>query len=123
MAEKTGVINSADSPLHFITNAHGDILTDRGRLLLGNGGHDGDEDFAFGVERVDVLFFKIDSYVLLFQQPDILETIQRVAGETTDGFSNDQVNFMLQTVINHLQKLWALFCLSTADALIRKDAG
>jgi hypothetical protein len=61
-------------------------------LLLGQRRHNGQEHFALGIHRVDVLFFKINGNIFLFELTDVFQAVQRVAGEPADGLGDHHVD-------------------------------
>ena len=77
-------------------------------FLLCKGCHDGQKDFALGIHRIDVLFFKVHGNVLFLQFPDVFQAIQSVAGKSADGLGNDHVDFGCHAVLNHAVKLFTL---------------
>ena len=104
--------------LHFILNPHPHILGNALAFLLCNARHDGDQNFALGIQRIDGFFFKVNGNSQLFQFSNILETIQRISGKSTDGFGDNHVDFSCLTVLNHLIELISVFCAGSAYPFI-----
>ena len=65
-----------------LAHAPGHIFGDIPAFLLGNAGHDCQEHFSLAVQRVDILFLKINLYAMLLQLADGGQRIYRVSGET-----------------------------------------
>lgn len=70
----------------------GDVLTDGACFLLRERTHDGDEEFAFGVERPGILLFEEHLYSGVLQLAHGGQRIDGVAGESGDTLGDDQVD-------------------------------
>ena len=70
--------------LHLVLYTHPDVFGYGIRFLLREGRHDGDEDFAASVHRVDVLFLKKHGDVLVLELPDVFQAVESVAGKAAD---------------------------------------
>ena len=62
-------------------------------FFLRNAGHDGQQHLALAVQRVDVLFFKIDLHAVLLQLADGGQCVHSISGKAGDAFGDDQVDF------------------------------
>lgn len=62
----------------------GDVLGDASALFLGKAGHDSNQQFAFTVKGVDVLFFKENLHMMLFQFADGDQAVYSVSGKSAD---------------------------------------
>ena len=71
----------------------GDVLRNGAALLLRQGGHDGNQQFALAVQGVDVFFLEVDLHTLLFQLTDGHQAVYGVPGKPADGFRHDEVDF------------------------------
>ena len=58
-----------------------DVLGNTGTLLLGDGREDRDHQLPGGFQRVHGFLLKDDGDVQGFQLPDVVQRVQRVAGE------------------------------------------
>lgn len=96
----------------------GAVLRDRTAFFLGKRGHDGQQKFAFAVERPDVLFLEIDLNAMLLQLADGGEAVDRVAGEMADRLCDDQVDLPGEGVGHHAFEALTLFGVRPGDALV-----
>ena len=81
-----------------------DVFGNGATLLLGKARHDGDQQFAFAVEGVDTLLFKIDLGAVLLQLADGGEAVHGISGKAVDGFRDDQVDPPGHRIRNHAVK-------------------
>ena len=70
-------------PCHVFGNGAG--------LFLRQRGHDGDEELALGVQRVDILFLEVDLHAFLLQLPNRGEAVHRVPCKPAHGLGDDEV--------------------------------
>ena len=82
-----------------------------------------DEELAFGIDGVDVLFLEEDSDAESSQFTSELQRIYRIACESGHGLCEDQVDLPLPALANHTQKLLSLAGRGTGLSLIGKDVG
>ena len=87
-------------------------------LFLGQGGHDGDEEFPRGVQRFDALFLKLHLDALFLQLSNRGQAVHRVPGKPANGFCKNQVNLACQGVSYHLLEPFTVRRARTADALV-----
>ena len=99
--------------------APGHIFRNIAAFLLRNAGHDGQQHLAFAVQRVDVLFLKIDLHAVFLQFSDGGQCVHRVSCEAGDALGDNQVDPACQRVLNHAVKPLALFGAHARNALIR----
>ena len=104
-----------DAPLH--------ILADGFAFGLGEGTHDGCQHFAVFIQSVDALFLELNRNAEAFQEPDIVQTVYGVSGKSGDGLHQDQVDFLLLALPNHLEEFRTLGSFCAGDALICEDTG
>ena len=82
---------------------------------------DGDEEFAFRVDGVDVLLLEDDRDTHAAQLAGITQSVHGVAGEAGYRFGEDHVDLALPALADHSEKILALAGGSASDTLIRKD--
>jgi hypothetical protein len=92
-------------------------------LLLGDGREDGDEKLTLLGGGVDVLLLEADVYLLLLERPHVIEGVHGVAGETGEGFDENDVDPPLHRVGDHPHEIGALLGGGPGDALVGVDAG
>ena len=109
VAQKPVVVQHRLSPLEVVLDAHPHVLGNGLALLLGEGGHDGDEQLAAGAHGVDILLFKEDGDVQRLELSDVLKAVQGISGETADGFGDDHVDFMRLAVLDHPVEVFPFF--------------
>ena len=56
-------------------------------------GNDGQQHLALAVQRVDVLFLKIDLHAVFFQFSDGGQRVHSISGKAGDALGDDQVDF------------------------------
>ena len=114
------LIGHVDHPLcKAAAHAPGDIFRNAPALLLGEAAHDGNEQFTLGIQREDVLLFKIHLYAALLQLADGGQRIHGVAGKAADGFCDDQVNPPLHGSGDHGVEAVPVADAGAGDALVR----
>ena len=118
ISEESAVGKAALAVRELLPLAPCGVLRNAPRFLLRKGAHDGDEQLPFGVQRVDVLLFKIDLNALLLQLPYRGKGIHRVPRKPADRFRDDEVNLPRQRVRDHLFKSVALFRVRCGDAFV-----
>ena len=82
---------------------------------------DGDEEFAFRVDRIDVLLLEDDRDAHAAQLAGIAQSVHGVAGEAGYRFGEDHVDLALPALADHSEKILALAGGGTGDTLIRED--
>lgn len=80
----------------------GDVFGNAAAFFLCQRGHDGDEQFALAVKGVDALLFKVTLHSVLFQLSDGDQAVNRVSCKSADRLGNDEVNFAVQGIGDHL---------------------
>ena len=90
--------------------------------MLGDGRKDRDHQLPGGFQRVDALFFKDDGDVQGFQRPDVVQRVQRVAGETGTGLCDDKVDCAFLAGGDERVELRPGLRLGPAQALVRENA-
>ena len=98
-----------------------DVFGDVATLLLRQRGHDREQQLAFGIQRVDVLFLKVDLYAMLFQKPNGRQAVHRISGKAGNGLGDDEVNFPCEGLLNHVVELLALFRAGAGNASVGVD--
>lgn len=81
VSEEAIVIDLYLTLLVAVLKSQLDVLTHGLAFLLSKARHDCDQHLALRIHRVDGFLFKIDRYVLFFQLPDVLETVECVSGQ------------------------------------------
>ena len=82
-------------------------------------GHDGDEQLAFGVRRVDVFLLEIDHHAFLLQLPNRGETVHCFSRKPVHRLSDDKVNLPVRRILYHLVESAPVTCVSRTYTLIR----
>ena len=118
VAEEVSCIHQHLPLLEAVLDSHFRILAklaERLRFLLRQRCHNGDQDFALCVHRVNGLLFKENRNVDLLQQADVFQAVQLVAGKTADRLREDHVDFSRLVVLDHGVELLSAFCRGCAD--------
>ena len=79
----------------------GDVFRDGAAFLLGQAGHDGDEQLPFAVQGVDILLLEVDLHAPLLQPADGGEAVHGIPGEAAHTFCDDEVDLSRQRIRNH----------------------
>nr|WP_301092829.1 hypothetical protein [Bacteroides acidifaciens] len=82
--------------------------------------HQGDNELALGIKRVDAFLFKPHANINCLDHPNGRQRIHSVPGESADGFSDDVLHFTRLRLFNHLLKSDTLPKGRATQALIRK---
>ena len=106
----------------MVADTHLDVLGDTRAFLLGDTGHDRGQDFALAVRCQNVLLLEQNAYPLCLQLSDVLEAVQRVAGETRDAFGNDHLYFARHAVRDHAVEFGTLGCSRPAQSFVGVNA-
>lgn len=86
--------------------------------------HDGDQNLALRVHRVDGLLLEPDRDVLVLEEPDVLEAVERVAGESADdALGDDHVDVSGHAFVYHAVEFITLLCVGAVDSVIGEDSG
>ena len=99
-----------------------DIGGDGFTFRLGEGTGEGDPQLAVLLQRIDIFLLEDDCDAKLFERPDIVEAVHRVAGEARNRLGQDDIDFLLAAVPDHPHEVLALLGRGSGDALVRKDA-
>ena len=91
-------------------------------LCLGEGPQHCDEDLAVCFKGVYILCLEDDSDAQFPKRADIVQAVHRISGKSGDGFGQHNVDFLLFTQPDHLQKFRAFPGRGASDALIGKDS-
>ena len=75
VSEEPVVLQHRSALLETVLDAHPDVLGNALRFLLGNAGHDRDEELALCIHCIDIFFFKQDRNAEGFQLPDVLQAV------------------------------------------------
>ena len=110
------------SLLEPVLDAHPDVLGNALRFLLGDAGHDRDEELSLSIHRIDIFLLEQDRDAEGFQLSDVLQAVQCISGKTTDRFCNDHVDLVSLTVLDHLLELLSFLCAGSGDAFVCVDA-
>ena len=103
--------------------SHRDILADGFALRLSEGAEPGEVDFAADVAGVQSLLFKLYRHIQAFEQPDVGDGIEGVAGEAAQGFGENEVDFVPLAFLDHSHEFGADGVFGPADAPVGKDTG
>ena len=123
VAQKAVVVHLHLSLLIAEINAQLHIFTNGFRFLLRKGCHNCNQDFSFGIHRVDVFLLEIDRNALFLQQANVFQAVQRIPGKPADGLGNDHIDLTGCTSVNHAIKLCTLFRVGAGNAIIGEDTG
>lgn len=99
----------------------GHIFGDTAAFLLGQTGHDGDEQIPFGIEGHDVLFFKKALTSGFLQFADGGQAVHSVSCEAAHALGHDQVDFFGKGILHHTVEAVPMLGIDGADALVRVD--
>ena len=88
---------------------------------LCEGAVDGDEEFAFRIDGVDILLLEDDRDTHATQLAGIAQSVHGVAGEAGYRFGKNHVDLALPALPDHAKKILALAGGGTGDTLIRED--
>ena len=88
---------------------------------LCEGAVDGDEEFAFRVDRIDVLLLEDDRDAHAAQLAGIAQSVHGVAGEAGYRFGEDHIDLAFSALADHAEEILALAGRSACNPLIRKD--
>ena len=102
--------------------APGDVLGYGATLLLGQTGHDGEQQLALAVEGVDVLLLEEALAAGVLELADDGEAVHGVAGEAADGFGDDEVYLSIQGIRHHAVEAVPVLGVQAGDTLVRIDA-
>ena len=97
---------------------HGDILAQGFALSLGKGGEPGQINLASQFASVETFFFEHDDHAQAFEQPDIADAVQRIAGEPAQRLCKDHVDLVLFAILYHLHKTGSCGVLDAADTVV-----
>ena len=95
-----------------------DVLGKALAFLLGKRGHDGEQDFAFGIQRVDSLFLEENGDVLVLQLPDVFQAVEGVPGKAADRLGNHHVDPACHAVVDQAIELFTLLRISAGNAVV-----
>ena len=98
--------------------APGYVLGNGSAFLLCDGGHNGEEKLALGVESPYVFLFKENLDTFFFELSDRKQAVNRVSCETADGLCYDEVDLTVQGGFNHLVKAVTAFGTRSRNALV-----
>ena len=113
-----------DNPLLVaVADTQFDILGDGFGFLLGQGGHDSDQDLSFGIHGINIFFFKEDRDAQGLQFPDMAQAVQGIAGKAGDGLGDDHVDLSVPGLLHHLLELEPIFSGGSRDSFVGEDAG
>ena len=117
------ILDADFASLHSTALAPCDIGGDGFTLRLGEGTGEGDPQLTVFLQRIDVFLLEDDCDAELFQCPDIVEAVHRVAGEAGDRLGQNHIDFLLAAVTNHPHEVLTLLGRGSGDALVCKDTG
>ena len=80
--------------------------------------HNRDQELAFGIQCVDILFFEVDLHPFLLELTDMGQRVYGVSGETGDGLGNDQIDLPRKCVLHHTLEAFALLGHQPRNALV-----
>ena len=123
VADKVLILERAFALLEQATFAHCDILAQRLALGLGESREPGQVNFAAEIAGVQALFLELDDHAQAFQQTDVSDTVQRIAGEPAQGFGQDHVDLVLFASFNHLHESRSCGIFDAANPVVGKDTG
>ena len=119
-----GAVRDADLAVrHALAMPPGDVLRNAPAFFLRKAGHDGDEQFAFGIEGPDILIFNKDLRVVCLQLADGGKAVHRVPGKAAHRLRYDEVDFPGKRIGHHRLEALALFGAGSRDALVRIHTG
>ena len=106
---------------HSLSLSPSYILRNRTALLLCQTGHDGDQQLAFGIQRVDVFFFKKHLHAFFFQLSHSRQRIYSVSCKPADRLGDNQIDLAVQSICHHAIKAVPMFGIQGRNALIGID--
>src|SRR5699024_6774943 len=92
-------------------------------FLLCKARHDGKQNLALGIHRVDVFLLKIYGDVLFFKLSDVFKAIQCISGKSANGLGNYHVNSARHSLVNHTIELLTLFGVSACYTIVSEYSG
>ena len=98
--------------------APGDVLRKGATLLLGQRGHDSDEQLALAVKGPDVLLLEVDLHAMLLQLADGGQAVHRVPGKAAHRLGDDEVYLPGEGIGDHLIETRPSLCVRAGNALI-----
>lgn len=99
-----------------------DVLGNGPGFLLSQAGHDGDEKLAFGIERIDVLLFKIAFDIVFLELSNIHQTIDGVASESGYRLGDYQIDLAAEGIVYHPFEAFPPFCVGSAYSFVGVDS-
>ncbi|MPM74367.1 hypothetical protein SDC9_121355 [bioreactor metagenome] len=94
------------------------VLRKRSRLLLGQGSHNRKKQLTTSFQRINVFFFKNNSYVLFFELPYILQAVNGVSCKSADGLGNNHINFTGHAILNHTVEAFTFLSVGAGNTII-----
>lgn len=121
VADEVLVLERAFPLLEQAAFTHRDVLAQRFALGLGKGRKPGQVDLTAQVAGIQALFLELNDHTQTFQQPDIADAVQCVAGEAAQGLDQDHVDLVLFAGFDHLHKARPRGVLDAADPVVGKN--
>ena len=118
-AEKLLVANADFSICKTLALAPCHVVGNGAAFFLSNAGHDGDQQLALSIQRIDALFFKIYCNPAFLELADGSQGINRISGKAGDGLCENQVDLSIKGILYHAIEPFALFGVGAGDALVR----
>lgn len=101
--------------------APGHVVRNGAAFFLRDAGHNGDQQFAFAIQRVDALFLKVDRNAAFLQLANGGQGVDRVSGKTGYRLRKDQIDLAIERIPDHPVEALTLFRVGTRDPLVRID--
>ena len=95
-----------------------DVFGNRTAFFLCKTRHNRDEQLAFAIKSPNIFFFKETFHVMFLQFSDGSEGINRISGEPTYTFCDNQVDFFVQSICNHGVEALSMFRRCCGNVLI-----
>ena len=115
-------INGSFSLFHSLPLTPPDIGADRFTFRLGEGTHEGDNQFRVRFQRIDILLLKNDVDSHTFQCTNVLQAVQRIPRKPGNGLCQNQVDFLLAAPADHPVEIIPVFGGRPRNTLVRENA-
>ena len=122
IAEKMPVGNTHLAISEPLPMAPGDVFRNAPAFFLCQAAHDGDEQFALGIERPDIFLLEINLDALVLELAYRCQAVHGISSKAADRFRDDEVDFPIHGIPDHPLEAIAVTCVGSRDAFIGVDA-
>ena len=88
---------------------------------MGQRCHNRNKNFPLGIHCVDGFFLEENGDVLIFELPDVFQTIQCVSGKSADGLCNNHIDVSGFAFVNHAIEFITVLGIGAGDTDSRID--